>query len=483
MFLVVAISNWGTDKAEALWSSPENISNLDGSDDDPCLAVGGDDTLHVVWHGGLSGETFQVYYSNYADGEWTEPVDLSGAAWWCLMPFVVVDGCDILHVAWAGYSGPEGDAEIYYTRRDCGLWSEPENVSNSPWINNRYPAMAVDGEDAVHLVYEHQELPGYIMYRRLAGGEWTPPMDIARESGWHAYCPVIVVDYCGRAHAAWEVTQFDEVFYTRQASDDWTCPQNVSNEPGYSYNPKLERDRSNRIHFIWEGGMTPYGEREVLYRSREQGNWSFPERLNPQVWGTEPDLATDAGDTLHAVWNAQIGYDPFFLYSRCTADEWTPPDTVLQEGNVSCPDLEIDSDNTLHCVYARGQEIFHTCKTGPGSTWMPVSLDIMPESIPVVIPPEGGRFDCTVTLRNRTGEELSVVAWLGASLPTGEEYGPVAGPLSVSMRPYQVIVRHVAQVVPGIAPGGTYCYHGYVAGQYPASVLDHCHIRMIKTED
>lgn len=104
-------------------------------------------------------------------------------------------------------------------------------------------------------------------------------------------------------------------------------------------------------------------------------------------------------------------------------------------------------------------------------TTPPVTISLTPDTSPIVIPPEGGSFEFTATISNQTAHLLTIEAWSAAKLPNGNEYGPVAGPVTVLLHPGQTRQSHRTQVVPGYAPPGTYTYYGRI-GNHPEFVLD-----------
>ena len=192
-FLVFFILSFAFN-APSQWSDPVIISQGTGSL--PAIAMDSEENLHVVWD-----DYSEVYYTRCIDGDWEIPVNISNAPWTCWMATITIDNYDMIHVAWQGL--PEHNvSEIYHTMNDGGIWSEPENISNTPDVGNRYPCLTVDCYNIVHIVYEHQLAPGYVMYQTYKDGTWSEPEDIAQGSGYYAYTPTIITDNCGRAHAA-----------------------------------------------------------------------------------------------------------------------------------------------------------------------------------------------------------------------------------------------------------------------------------------
>ena len=61
-------------------------------------------------------------------------------------------------------------------------------------------------------------------------------------------------------------------------------------------------------------------------------------------------------------------------------------------------------------------------------------------------------------------------AWTDITLPDSTIYGPVLGPVNVTLSGGGSVNRDRTQEVPAFAPTGTYTYNAYV-GTYPFSVI------------
>jgi Zn-dependent M28 family amino/carboxypeptidase len=98
-----------------------------------------------------------------------------------------------------------------------------------------------------------------------------------------------------------------------------------------------------------------------------------------------------------------------------------------------------------------------------------VEVTLTPVNPPIQIPASGGNFNFTVALANNDTIAYNVDAWCDITLPNGSPYGPMLGPVNLTMNPALSISRLRNQAVPGAAPAGTYFYNAY-AGDYPAIV-------------
>lgn len=100
-----------------------------------------------------------------------------------------------------------------------------------------------------------------------------------------------------------------------------------------------------------------------------------------------------------------------------------------------------------------------------------VDLTLTPVSPPIVIPPTGGSFSYNAQLTNTTTATQTTTVWIKIKLPNGAYYGPVLGPLNLTLPAGASIIRVRNQAIPGSAPVGNYLYVGY-DGAYPATISD-----------
>jgi hypothetical protein len=98
----------------------------------------------------------------------------------------------------------------------------------------------------------------------------------------------------------------------------------------------------------------------------------------------------------------------------------------------------------------------------------PYTITILPVDPPIVIPSSGGSFQYEVRLENLSGSTQSIVAWTEATLPSGYPYGPVLGPMSLTLPPAGIGPVTLTQEVPPSAPGGTYQFSGLMGAGYPS---------------
>ena len=98
-----------------------------------------------------------------------------------------------------------------------------------------------------------------------------------------------------------------------------------------------------------------------------------------------------------------------------------------------------------------------------------ITVTLIPYNPPIQIPANGGTFDFNISVENQGVLPVIVDIWTMATLPNGNEYGPIIGPLNLALAPGFSANRDRTQNVPGNAPAGNYTYDAYV-GIYPNTV-------------
>lgn len=105
--------------------------------------------------------------------------------------------------------------------------------------------------------------------------------------------------------------------------------------------------------------------------------------------------------------------------------------------------------------------------------WTPpaaaVAPEIAPVTPPVVLPASGGSFAYTARVTNNAPSPQTFEAWIMATLPNGNPYGPVAGPVRVTLPVGGTAARTLTANVPASAPAGPYALTLNV-GAYPSGV-------------
>jgi hypothetical protein len=91
----------------------------------------------------------------------------------------------------------------------------------------------------------------------------------------------------------------------------------------------------------------------------------------------------------------------------------------------------------------------------------PVRILLTSLLTPFLIQPSGGTVSFFVRITNCDNAPQEVLLWCDVTLPDSSNYGPLIGPVTITIQPSTTIERVRAQTVPGYAPLGIYHYNAY----------------------
>lgn len=103
-----------------------------------------------------------------------------------------------------------------------------------------------------------------------------------------------------------------------------------------------------------------------------------------------------------------------------------------------------------------------------------VEVTLTPSNPPITIPANGGSFEFNIEVTNNETSASTFSVWTMATLPDGREYGPIIGPIALTLNPGQSADRDRNQAIGSGAPTGTYSYDAYV-GVYPDNIWNEDH--------
>jgi len=112
-----------------------------------------------------------------------------------------------------------------------------------------------------------------------------------------------------------------------------------------------------------------------------------------------------------------------------------------------------------------------TLVQGTSSSMTPVMVTLTPLNPPITIPATGGSFEFSIQIGNNSVSPQTFDTWIMVTLPDSTSYGPVLGPVNLTLPASTTLERIRTQYVPGSAPSGIYNYEGLV-GIYPDTVWD-----------
>jgi len=292
------------------WSTPLNISNTPGEDENPSISISPGDTLNVIWSGDLGGgmDILMRRYSN----QWTgiDTISSSSAEEEFVSQTIGKNG-DI-NVVWTKYSGSQNS--IVYSKREGGIWTSPFVVDQGQYAN--FPTISVDTLGNIYVfwsklmlfssdvfgkkytastgqwgnimnissssaqcrcpssiicddnypavVYDSDEGSGDVSYNiyfaKYNGSNWVKE-NVSEQTNCKGIWGHIVKDMSGNLFVFWmsDLTGNYDVYLRKKSFAQWDSVVNVSNSPDNSGYPNTQSLVNEQIPLIWtEGDSTPY---------------------------------------------------------------------------------------------------------------------------------------------------------------------------------------------------------------------------------
>lgn len=235
-------------------------------------------------------------------------------------------------------------------------WAPGVNVSNSTQ-DSRAPTLAVDGEGAVHLVWEEGL---FLHHSRGDGVSWSTPAFAATGEE-----PALALGPDGTIHLAWS-NEFGgnfEIYYSQWEGDGWSLPRNVSGTSGVSVSPGIAVAPDGTRHVVWSDNSPGY---PVIYHGWSDDGilWSnFPV---PSARGTAPAVAVGEDGRVHVAWQDLDDATGFYevYYSRWDGSEWSLPENISDSPEQDSTLLALAaSDDTVHLAWeevAADYEVYHS---------------------------------------------------------------------------------------------------------------------------
>ncbi|MCK4365397.1 MAG: exo-alpha-sialidase [Thermoplasmatales archaeon] len=319
--------------------------DLEGWSGQMKLARTSDGVLHCVYQRS-DGSYLQVYrsYSNDNGETWNEEA-LTSEDYDQISPSITVDSNDNLHVVWqGGHDDSPICSQIRYRKFDIN-WGEIDNITSDFDWDHRGPAISVDGNDHLHVVYQKINYYGEpwctvgcgpLWYTNNIQGSWSPPEMISEGVEYRAICPCISIGPNNNVHVVWDADGY-------HATDCWHSAYRRNNTnfwepleffPCYDSHPSIAVDSLGNVHHVVKYSYPLSG---IKYRMRDDVAWVIEEIIQgtvPTYVTKRPSIALDSYEHLHVVWNDNGN----IYYSKKTTD-WSAIDPIISDTDSVYPSL------------------------------------------------------------------------------------------------------------------------------------------------
>ena len=317
----------------------EQITNAPRRHGFPSIAIDSKDNIHVAWEyregsPGGSSETCAIQY-RVKTTTWQPIEDVIRNQSY---PSIAIDSEDNVHLVVGGYWGGAYNAHyVKYVKRGPSGWGSPETVSSNGWANA--PAIAIDQNNNVHVVYTHSPKYGSysgLRYRERIPSGWQSE-EIIQEDDQGRGLSSMALDSSSNVYVVWDNADAGGIKIRKRTSSGWQATGDVYTESGYSQkNPVISIDGNDYLHVVWQGKYSESPDYYQIRHRRYTTSWQPLENLtssiadnqsNPSLmWAPYPAVSgvktNLPGDGYHCVWVGDTTVKYLFMSSVATT---TPP--------------------------------------------------------------------------------------------------------------------------------------------------------------
>jgi hypothetical protein len=302
-----------------------------------------DGHLHVVYHRKDNHGIFQVFHAESSDNgvTWKEEQVTFANKDQCF-PALASDSSGNLHLVWNdGWPSEPGiTPNVYYRKKTVDGWQPPELVASYA----AYPSLAIDSQDNVHVVYgAYVYEPGYwgggngIRWRLRTAEGWQAEESISAEKQWARY-PSVAIDSNDNVHVVWNHApryRFYDVHYRKKTASRWETEVEISRDSDSTAPyPVIAIDNQDCVHIVW------HQQEGASYNTAQDGYWSIRHRVYTDSWQPVeilagptkflqvcPTMAIDDRNQIHVVWAGRTESSPSIYqlqYKKFEATGWHP---------------------------------------------------------------------------------------------------------------------------------------------------------------
>jgi len=265
------------------WSSSEDISSTGATG--MSIASDSQNNIHVVWADDASSNS-QLHYRKKTGSGWQNEEQITNINGEQCGPCIAVDSEDNLHLAWKGYGLGTNSSycNIYYRKKDTFGWKDIELVTDDGYDNDAGLDLAIDSDNNIHVVWAGEGYIWYsIYYRKKTSGGWQDKETIYAGStstlSDNQY-PSICIGSDSKIHVTWGTTNystyFGEIKYSTK-NGSWQTPTTLDQCSSFDhFKPTISVDTNNTIYVVYVFGDTSIGYLKVV---KNTGSWDNPQNL------------------------------------------------------------------------------------------------------------------------------------------------------------------------------------------------------------
>ncbi len=379
--------------------------NIEIHQTEPDIEVDDNGIVYAVWTDYTFGYWGDITFSkSYSGGQYFNTTTIISDDTTNLgrgkVDMVVKNG--VIYVVWEDATGDPFNSEIIFSKSTDGgqSFSTPANITNGNNYLELKPALAIDRNNKLHVVWEDNSLGGAwnIFYANSTdgGSTWSsstrvnPPM-LANEY----FDPDIAINYSSSTPEIYVVyvnvslTDPGDISFTlsTDGGNTFLSDHNVTDDGGVAaqFNPAIDVDSKGNAYIVWEDDRSA-GDWDIYFSKTTTYGINFS--LNIQVnisTGDEynPDIRIDPSNdnNVMVIWESDVGTGPDFnfnIYNATSIDGGTTflaanrvDDTGSEIQHQEKAKLAVDSHGSIHAIWG-------DYRSGNGDIYNAIIMDNTP---------------------------------------------------------------------------------------------------------
>jgi len=307
------------------WTFPADLTDNispDGQDARrPEVAMDDNGNAIIVWEQ-LDGSNNQIFKAEYRNGQWTFPADLSdniNPDGYAFQPRVAMDDNGNAIIIWEQSDGSIW--QIFKSEYRNGQWTFPVDLTDN--INPdgqpaNAPQVAMDDNGNAIIVWQQSDGSNDQIFKsEYRNGQWTFPADLTDNispDGQRAYAPQMAMGDNGNAIIVWQQSDGSslQIFKAEYRNGQWTIPADLTDNIGPdgqdAVGPEVAMDDNGNAIIVWEQSD---GSNIQIFKSEYRGGqWTLPADLTDNISpdgqdAVGPEVAMDDNGNAIIVWKQQ----------------------------------------------------------------------------------------------------------------------------------------------------------------------------------
>jgi len=253
-----------------------------------------------------------------------------------------------LHRVYTKWDG--SSYRVYYGKStdDGSTWTE--SVLTDAGVNSTHPAIAVDSEDNIWVVYEKEG--GGIRYRVYQGTSWGSEQTLSTDAG---EAPALAVDASDNVHVVWmaNLSGTYKVRYSYYDGAGWNDTINITASTEDQKYPSIAIDPYS-IHVVWQEYDTANNTWDIKYR-RYQSGWDSVFNITNESFYDQiyPSIAVDLNNNVHVVWEDENARQIKYRRYDYSTSSWGSIEVVADGGTYPQlkPSISVYSTSNVYVTW------------------------------------------------------------------------------------------------------------------------------------